>query len=96
MYTLRMIFEWDEANSDGNARRCGLPFSLAMAMFDGPTLDEPDVRRDYGEPRIKVIGEAAGLVLVCVYTDRGERRRIISLRPAKRRERDAYRQAYPR
>jgi uncharacterized DUF497 family protein len=66
-----------------------------MAIFDGRTLDEPDVRRDYGEPRIKAIGEAAGLVLVCVYTDRGERRRIISLRPAKRRERNAYRQAYP-
>jgi uncharacterized DUF497 family protein len=28
-----MIFEWDEAKSDANAERRGLPFSLAMAMF---------------------------------------------------------------
>ncbi|HEY7298363.1 MAG TPA: BrnT family toxin [Xanthobacteraceae bacterium] len=51
-------------------------------------------RRDYGERRIKAIGRAAGQVLVCVYTDRSTARRIISLRVANRRERDAYRAAY--
>jgi uncharacterized DUF497 family protein len=35
----------------------------------------------------------AGEILACVYTDRAEMRRIISLRHANRRERDAYRAA---
>jgi uncharacterized DUF497 family protein len=34
---------------------------------------------------------AGGLTLICVYTDRGPVRRIISLRRAKWSERNAYR-----
>jgi uncharacterized protein len=89
-----MFFEWDEAKSLVNARMRGPPFEIAMALFDGPTLESPDRRRDYGERRIKAIGRAAGQILVCVYSDRGAARRIISLRVANRRERDAYRAAH--
>jgi uncharacterized DUF497 family protein len=67
-----MIFEWDEAKSRANARERLLPFDVAAAMFDGPTLEAVDARRDYGEVRIKVIGELGGLYLTCVYTARGE------------------------
>lgn len=88
-----MIFEWDQAKSDRNLAGRGLPFGLAMAMFDGPTLEMIDARRDYGELRVKAIGAVRGLCLVCVYTDRQECRRIISLRLANRRERDGYRAA---
>jgi uncharacterized DUF497 family protein len=35
------------------------------------------------------------LTLHCVYTQRGEVRRIISLRYANRKERDAYRATHP-
>ena len=89
-----MVFEWDEMKSLANAKTRGLPFEIAMALFDGPTLESPDRRRDYGERRIKAIGRAAGQVLICAYTDRSAARRIISLRVANRRERDAYRAAY--
>jgi uncharacterized protein len=91
-----MIFEWDEEKSARNPRQRGLPFAIATAIFDGPTLEQTDRRRDYGELRIKATGEVEGRVLVCVYTDRGDYRRIISLRAAKRKERDAYHQAFPR
>jgi uncharacterized DUF497 family protein len=91
-----MNFEWDEGKSTRNAHQRGLPFAVAMAIFDGPMLEQPDRRRDYGEMRIKAIGAVEGRVVVCVYTDRGDRRRIISLRAAKRKERDAYHQAFPR
>jgi uncharacterized protein len=89
-----MVFEWDVAKSLANARTRGLAFEIAMALFDGPTLESPDRRREYGERRIKAIGRAAGQILVCVYTDRSGARRIISLRAANRRERDAYRAAH--
>ncbi len=90
-----MDFEWDGAKSARNAAERGLPFDVAMALFDDPTLEGQDRRRDYGEVRIRAIGQVEGVVLVCVYTDRGTARRIISLRAAKEKERDAYRAAYP-
>jgi uncharacterized DUF497 family protein len=62
-------------------------------MSDGPTLEQPDVRRDYGEVRMRAIGKAYVLISHCVYTDRKGARRIISLRPADRRARDDYRKA---
>jgi len=91
---VRIDFEWDQTKSDRKRLERNLPFDVAMAMIDGPTLEQPDVRRHYGEPRMKAIGMAYGLILHCVYTDRNGVRRIISLRPANRSERDAYRQAF--
>lgn len=89
-----MQFEWDAAKSAINAEARGLPFDVAMALFDGPTLEIQDRRRDYGERRIRAIGSVSGRILVCVYTDRDMVRRIISLRAANGRERNAYRATY--
>jgi len=90
-----MVFEWDEAKSQRNFADRRLPFDVAVALFDGATLEAIDARRDYGELRIKAIGAVRTVCLVCVYTDRGNVRRIISLRLANRKERDDYRAAYP-
>ena len=87
-------FEWDQTKSDRNRVERGLPFNLAVALFDGPTLERSDDRLDYQEARVQAIGSAFGLILHTVYTDRGPVRRIISLRPANRRERHAYRAAF--
>ncbi|MBI1329432.1 MAG: BrnT family toxin [Alphaproteobacteria bacterium] len=89
-----MQFEWDSLKSARNAQERGLPFDVAMAIFDGPTLEVQDRRRDYGEVRVRSIGMVRGIALVCVYVDREGRRRIISLRKANRNETDAYRAAY--
>lgn len=90
-----MIFEWDAAKSARNPRERGLPFEVGIAVFDQPTLESPDERYDYGEKRTKAIGMVRDVVLVCVYSDRGEARRIISLRAANGKERNAYREAFP-
>lgn len=90
-----MIFEWDAAKSAKNTRERGLPFEVATAIFDNPTLETPDTRYSYGEIRIKAVGIVHGIVLVCVYNDREDVRRIVSLRVANRKERNAYRAAYP-
>jgi len=50
--------------------------------------------RDYRETRYRAIGVAGGAVLHCVYTPRDATRRIVSLRYANRKERDAYRARY--
>ena len=85
-----MRYDWDEAKDRRNVAEPNLPFSLAIALFDNPVLVREDTRQDYGEGRMIALGRAGDQILVCVYTDRGEHRRIISLRPANRRERDAY------
>lgn len=86
-----MDFEWDETKSERNRMVRDLPFALAIELFDGRFIEQVDGRHDYGETRLLAIGVAGGLILACVYTDRGPVRRIISLRRANRGERNAYR-----
>ena len=66
-----------------------------MFLFDGPTIEHLDDRRKYGETRIRAIGVVGSVTLHCAYTQRGDVRRIISLRYANRKERDAYRATRP-
>jgi uncharacterized DUF497 family protein len=47
------------------------------------------------ETRTRALGRVGNVVLACVYADRAETRRIFSLRHASRKERDAYREAFP-
>jgi len=59
-------------------------------LFERPYLEGPDDRRDYGEARSIVYGEAQGRVLALVYTWRSGKRRIISARKATSHEQEAY------
>ena len=93
-----MRFGWDRRKSARNLRERGFDFEFAALIFDGPTLERDDTRRDYGERRVIAIGLAQGFALTVIYTDRagtgGEVvRRIISARLSNRREREAYLEA---
>jgi uncharacterized DUF497 family protein len=61
-----------------------------VAIFAGFVVEVPDLRRDYGEARLRAFGEAGGETLCVVFAWRGGRRRIISARKAGRRERQNY------
>ena len=86
-----MEFEWDDAKSERNRRERGFDFATAALIFDGPVQTTFDDRRDYSEERVIAIGEINGEVVVVVYTDRGQVRRIISARRANRKERETWR-----
>ncbi len=86
-----MDFEWDDAKSDARRVSDGFGFDYAALIFAGPTLEWPDERRDYGEHRVIALGAVDDDVLVVVYTDRRTARRIISARPAGRKERQKWR-----
>ena len=90
-----MDFEWDEAESEENRRSRDLPFDVAVVLFEADVVQQADNRRHYGEVRMQAVGVVSDLFLTCVFTDRGLIRRIISLRRANRKERDAYRSAFP-
>ncbi len=62
----------------------------AGEIFDHTTLTIKDDRKDYGELRFITIGWLAGRMVVLVWTPRGARRRIISLRKANDREQALY------
>ena len=93
-------FEWDEAKSDANLAERGFDFEFASLVFDSPTLEVEDRRKDYGERRVVAIGIAEGFHLTVVYTDRQATggdviRRIISARRSSRHERTIYQKANP-
>ncbi len=86
-----MVFEWDEEKNQSNIKKHGVSFETAKLIFSGPIFTWVDDREDYGEERIISIGIAEEVAILTVaYTDREERIRLISARPASRKERKIY------
>jgi uncharacterized DUF497 family protein len=83
--------EFDGAKDANNLLKHGINLVRAADLTD--VIEIVDNRREYGETRFIAVGLIDQRVHVCVYTPRRERRRIISLRKANRREIDAYHQA---
>ena len=71
------------------ARR-GLDFDDAPKLFAGFHLTRPDLRHYYGEDREISVGLLHGAVVIVVWTERNDSRRIISMRKADRHERELY------
>jgi hypothetical protein len=86
-----MNFEWDEAKRRSNLRKHGYDFADAEEMFRGGLIAEPDTREDYGERRWAGLGMIRGHLSQIVFAEKDpETIRIISLRKATNREREAY------
>jgi hypothetical protein len=62
----------------------------ALAFRDPFAVEWIDLRKDYGEQRIILLGMTGSQILNVVYTERGERIRIISARWATRSEQNLY------
>lgn len=85
-----ILFEWDEEKNEINQRKHGIRFELALRIFyDENRLEEYDELHSENEDRYISIGYVNG-VLVVVHTDRDEAIRIISARPADKKERMKY------
>ena len=86
-----MEFEWDDTKAPENVRIHGVSFAQAALVFGDPfAVEWIDLREDYGEERIILLGMTGSQILTVVYTERGERIRIISARRATRSEQDLY------
>ena len=85
-------FEWDGAKAKSNVRLHGVSFDAARTVFkDVFAVEREDEREHYGEPRFVIIGKAEdGFMLAVVYTERGDRIRIISARRATKLEEEDY------
>jgi uncharacterized DUF497 family protein len=80
-------FEWDPAKSETTYQTRGFDFAYASRIFDTALVVAEDTRADYGEIRMKAIGQIGSDVLVVIYTLRGDAIRIIPARRANKKER---------
>jgi uncharacterized DUF497 family protein len=85
-----MAITYDPAKRDWTLLERGLDFNHAARVFAGWTLDIPDLRREYGEPRINSVGDLGDRMVVVCWTPRRNDRRIISMRYANEREKTRY------
>ena len=87
-----MEFEWDPIKAETNYRTHNVRFSEALAVFeDENALTITDDESDPWEQRFISIGVGVrGRVLVVVFSYRGSKVRIISVRVAEAHERRQY------
>lgn len=94
VYRYSVDYDWDLSKHQKNLRERGLGFDQASRIFRGDAFAWIDDRFDYGETRMRVLGEVDGELLHVVYTDRGDLRWIISARRASRKERREWHDAH--
>ena len=93
MYTEMRRFEWDDLKARRNAWKHGISFEEAATVFHDPDyFVAEDIAHSHAERRHWLLGKTAfEKVLVVIFTMRpGGVVRIISARPASRKERARY------
>ncbi len=88
------LFEWDPEKARSNLLKHDVSFEEAQTVFFDPSsITIPDPDHSIDEARFIINGfSVRQRNLVVVHTDRDGRIRIISARPANRRERAKYEQ----
>jgi len=89
---MALAFEWDPQKATANQRKHGVTFDEAVTAFGdlfGIVVDDP--RHSVVEDRMALLGYSqANRLLAVMFTERGDRVRLISARTATRRERKTY------
>jgi Uncharacterized protein conserved in bacteria len=92
---LALTFEWDSAKAKLNRKKHRVSFAEAATAFGDPlsiTIQDPE--HSTSEHRFVLLGVSVqGRLLVVSHAERHNNIRIISARPARRRERRAYEEA---
>ena len=89
---MSIIFEWDDEKAKKNLKKHKIAFQEGSTIFHDPfiaTMADPD-HADNEERYISIGLSARGRLLVVVYTERGEKTRLISCRKAEPPERRIY------
>ena len=85
-----MVLSWDDSKRLKILVERGLDIAQAQQIFDGAHLDKIDSRFEYGEVRIVTFGFLDERLCVLVWTERDNKRRLISLRKANEREQEKF------
>jgi uncharacterized DUF497 family protein len=81
-----MAITFDAEKNARNIVERGLSFERVGELEWETAVIVEDTRRDYGEPRLRVMARLDGRLHAAVVTPRGEDLRVISFRRASRRE----------
>ncbi len=81
-----MLIEFDPAKDKLNVAKHGVSLALAEKLDWDAALVWRDDRFGYGEVRMLALAPETNTLYYVAFVDRGEVRRIISLRRAERRE----------
>ncbi|MFQ5781192.1 MAG: BrnT family toxin [Nitrospiria bacterium] len=84
-----MEFEFDTNKSDRNRKRHGIDFVAAQVLWDDPDLIEIPAKT-VDEARFMVIGRISKKHWSGIITYRGDKIRIISVRPSRKEEVQIY------
>ena len=80
-----MEFEFDEFKSQTNYKKHGIDFIQAQELWEDPQrLEIPAKTTD--EPRVISIGKVQGKIWSAIFTQRGQKTGIISVRRAREKE----------
>ena len=85
-----MAITFDPEKNATNIAQRGLSFERVAELDWETAVIVEDIRRDYGEPRLRVIARLGNRLHAAVVTPRGEDLRVISFRRANRREARLY------
>ena len=88
-----MEITFDPAKDAINSEKHDVSLANAAGFEWDEAVTWPDQRRDYGEHREVGVGYIGYRLFTVVFVDRGEERRIISLRKANKREENIYAKA---
>ena len=84
-----MEFEFDPAKSAANKAKHGIDFVEARKLWSDPQrVFAPALV--VSEPRLVAIGRIGGRIWTAIFTWRGDRIRIISVRRARKKEAERY------
>ncbi len=84
-------FEWNAGKARSNLAKHGVGFEAARSVFDDAFAFECcDFESEPSEVRYAITGMVNEVILTVVYTERGERTRIISARRATKHEQTEY------
>ena len=86
-----MEFEFDTGKSEANREKHGISFNEAKILWRDVDALELFARNE-GEVRKMLIAERAGKYWTAIFTERGDKVRIISVRRARKNEEDLYEQ----
>src|SRR3989338_3237927 len=87
-------FVWDNANEQKILSKHKISIQEAEQPFFNLYFTEPDIKHSQNEKRFSLIGVTnLGKVLFIIFTVRNKKIRIISARPASKKERNLYEKA---
>ena len=81
-----MRIEFDPAKDESNQAKHGVSLALAAELDWEAALVWFDIRFEYDELRMIALAPKSSILYYVAFVDRGEVRRVISLRRANRRE----------